>query len=315
MKLISHNDIVNARISPSQCYRWVDNVLGRKKEIILPPKTALHLTDELYYNVMPSVFLDEGFAGVKVIQRHPEALPALSSQIMLHDLESGELKAVMDGSWITAMRTGAVAAHSVKYLAVDDFKTVGIMGLGNTGRAAMHVLLSLYPDREINVKVLKYKDQHELFISKFQQAFPLVNFVVVGSPEDVVAGSDVVISAITIAHDQLVDPSLFKPGCLVVPIHLRGFMDCDTMFDKVFCDDYAHVRGFKHFNEFRYLAEVAEVQTGDKPGRQSEQERIIAYNVGLSIHDVYYANQVFGLLEGDIEDSVCLRPPANKYYI
>lgn len=315
MKLISHNDILNAKIDPKQCYTWVEDLLRRKKDIILPPKTALHLTDEMYYNVMPSVFMSEGFAGVKVIQRHPEAVPALSSQLMLHDLKTGELKAVMDASWITAMRTGAVAVHVIKKLAVPDFEEIGIMGLGNTGRAAMSVLLAMYPERRLKVKVLRYKNQAEEFIAKYESENPQVQFVIVDSADEIVSNSDIVISAITFTGEQIADVSLFKPGCLVIPIHLRGFMDCDTEFDKVFCDDYAHVKGFKHFSEFKYLAEMAEVESGEKVGRESNDERIIAYNVGLSMHDVNFAERIYEVIESRIEAEYNLNPPAEKYYI
>ena len=315
MKLISHEDIVRAGIDPAKCYEWVSDLLQHKNDVILPTKISLHLTAETYYNIMPSVFMGEHFAGVKVIQRHPDALPALSSQIMLHDLQTGALKAVMDGSWITSMRTGAVAVHAIKHLARNDFSEIGIMGLGNTGRAAMKVLLAVYPDREFTVKVLRYKDQHEQFINMFAKDNPNVTFTVVDTPAEIVSGSDVIISAITFTDEQIADISLFEPGCLVIPIHLRGFMECDRVFDKVFCDDINHVRGFKYFDQFKSIAELAEVATGAKPGRESNNERIIAYNVGLSMHDINFAERIYNLIGNDIDKDFVLDPPAEKYYI
>lgn len=316
MKVVSHRAILNLGIDEDKCYEWVDEMLKHKHEVILPTKTSLHLTEEMYYNIMPSVFFDDSFAGVKVIMRHPDALPALSSSIMLHNIANGSLLAVMDGSWITSMRTGAVAAHTITTLAKSDFREIGIMGLGNTGRAAMRILLNQYPERELLVKVLRYKTQHEDFVALFEDRYPNVSFVFVDTPEQIVKGSDVVISAITYTSDTIADDSLFKEGCLVVPIHLRGFMNCDLFFDKVFCDDIDHVRGFKYFDDFKYIAEVSEVVRGVKVGRESDAERIIVYNVGLSMHDINYARHIYKLL-GD--DSSCpdfdIKPPAEKFYL
>ena len=74
---------------------------------------------------------------MKLITRYPERKPSLDSEILLYDLNTGENIALLDGNWITAMRTGAVAAHSVKLLAIESFKEIGIIGLGNTARAAL----------------------------------------------------------------------------------------------------------------------------------------------------------------------------------
>ena len=111
--------------------------------------------------------------------------------------------------------------------------------------------------------------------------------------EDLVSGSDVVVSCITDADGILVeDMSLFKPGVLVVPVHTRGFQNCDTIFDKVFADDEGHVKGFKYFNEFRQFGELSDVLSGKIPGRSSDEERILSYNIGLGLHDVLFAHKI-----------------------
>ena len=56
------------------------------------------------------------------------------------------------------MRTGAVAVHSIINLAKSDYKTIGMIGLGNVARSTMLVLASMV-DRELEIKLLRYKDQ------------------------------------------------------------------------------------------------------------------------------------------------------------
>jgi hypothetical protein len=92
------------------------------------------------------------------------------------------------------------------------------------------------------------------------------------------------------------DESLFKPGVLVVPVHTRGFQNCDTTFDKVFADDTDHVKGFKYFSEFREFHQLEEVLKGDVTGRANDSERILSYNIGLGLHDVLYASRIYDKL-------------------
>ena len=147
------------------------------------------------------------------------------------------------------MRTGAVAAHSVKLLAIESFKEIGIIGLGNTARAALKVLLAIYPERKFTIKLKMYKEQHELFAEEFA-SFSNVNFLFCKTFEEVIYNSDVILSAATILEEDVCSDDYFKEGVLVVPVHTRGFTNCDLFFDKLFADDTNHVKGFKYFNQF-----------------------------------------------------------------
>lgn len=121
-------------------------------------------------------------------------------------------------------------------------------------------------------------------------------------------GVKVVISAVTYADKLLAEPEWFKPGTLLVPIHTRGFQNCDAVFDKVVVDDIGHVQGFQHFNEFKGCCELSEVILKEKSGRTSNKERIIAYNVGTSIQDIYFAKKIYDLCvkKKDIDYSISL---------
>ena len=316
MKVITHTDIMNLEISPGQCYEWAEYVIKNKDRMQLPPKISLKPGLEgVFYNTMPSILKSENIAGVKVVNRYPQRIPSLDSQILLYDLESGNLKCIMDGNFITTMRTGAVAAHSVKLFAVDNFSSIGIIGCGNTMRAAMKVLLELYSDRHFLIKIKKYKDQHEDFIHRFEGKGNL-EFVVVETYEDVVRDSDVILSAVTYVDEDLCSDDCFKKGCCVVPIHTRGFTNCDLFFDKVYADDRGHVEGFKFFSRFRKFAEVNDVICGRTSGRENDEERILAYNIGISLQDIYFAEQIYlEVCKNKVCPEISLEGPAEKFWI
>jgi len=296
MKIISFDDVSNLNISPESCYEWVSEMICGKQNAFLPPKTHMNMPGNIFCNVMPSLipYSDHTVGGVKIVTRYPERKPALDSKILLFNADTGTFLAMMDGNWITAMRTGAVAAHSVIHLAKKDWHTVGMIGLGNVARSSMLVIASIVKNRELTVKLLRYKDQAELFADRFKE-FSNLKFQIVDSLEECIRGSDVIISCATYFENDIAPDQWFDEGVLVVPVHTRGFTNCDLFFDKVFADDTGHVDHFKNFAKFRYFAEISDVINGILVGRESDKERILAYNIGISIHDINYAAHIYDM--------------------
>ncbi len=301
MKIITFKDIASLGVSPIQCYEWAEYMIRNKNKTILPPKISLKPFEGAFCNVMPCVLQEltsTNCGGVKLVTRYPGRVPSLESYIMLFDSDTGDMLALMDGTWITAMRTGAVAAHSIIEFGKTGFKTLGIMGLGNVSRATMLVLAEKLKDRELHVKLLRYKGQEKDFASRFK-IYNNIEFTFVDTYSELISESDVIVSGATYLSDDVCQDSCFEEGVLVVPIHTRGFSNCDLFFDKVYADDTGHVKHFKYFDSFKNFAEVSDVINGVTPGRESDKERIIAYNIGLSIHDVFYANAIYTKMKDD----------------
>ncbi len=217
------------------------------------------------------------------------------------------------------MRTGAVAAHSVLNFAKRNFAKIGMIGLGNTARASLVVLASMIPERQLNIKLLRYKDQAEQFEERFTE-FHNLHFTIVDSAEETVKESDVVISCATYFENDICSDDCFDEGILVVPVHTRGFTNCDLFFDKVYADDTGHVDHFKNFAKFRSYAEVSDVLNGRAVGRENDKERILAYNIGVSMHDINYAAHIYQLFETDKDKfaqllDVQMHDPVDKFWI
>ncbi len=321
MKIIAFEDVKSLGISPEQCYEWVSDMITNKKSAILPAKTHMSMPGNIFCNVMPCLIegLDKSkWGGVKVVTRYPERKPTLDSKIMLFNSESGEFLALMDGNWITAMRTGAVAAHSVIHLAKNGWTSVGMIGLGNVARASLIVLAAMV-ERPITVKLLRYKDQAEEFAERFKD-YSYLTFQIVDTVEECIRGSEVIISCATYFENDIAPDDWFEEGVLVVPVHTRGFTNCDLFFDKVFADDTGHVDHFKNFAKFRYYSEVSDVVNGLSVGRENDKERILAYNIGISIHDIYYAAHIYQTMKSKPEafnalTDAYMHDPTDKFWI
>ena len=298
MKSITNSEIIALNISATECVDWVREAFVMKSECQLPAKISVHPTGNDFFTTMPCLLPKEyGRFGAKVVSRIVGRVPALKSDMMLFDSNNGELLALVDCDWITAMRTGAVAALAIKTFRNSTATEYAFIGLGSTARATLTCLLESCKDEHLNIRLFRYKDQAEKIVEEYKH-YKNATFTIVDNTSDLVRGADVVVSCITDASGLLVeDESLFKPGVLVVPVHTRGFQNCDTTFDKVYADDTDHVKGFKYFSQFKEFHQIEEVLKGEVAGRESDSERILSYNIGLGLHDVLYASRIYDMLK------------------
>ncbi len=296
VSVIQQEQIEQLHISPAECIEWVKQGFLMKDEIQMPAKLSVHPQGEDFITSMPCLLSEnEGkkYFGLKLVSRIENHIPALQSDITLYDAKTGELLAIMDGNWITAMRTGAVAALATRTFQKQGTNTYSMLGLGNIARAVALCLIADNSDREITIKLLRYKDQAEQFIDRFK-AFNNVTFEIIDDKDAFVSEADVLISCVTVAKELLFpDDSLFKKGVTVIPVHMRGFQNCDLFFDKVYGDETSQIKNFKYFDKFRQYDELHHVLQGKNPGRTSNDERILCYNYGIALHDIVFASRIF----------------------
>ncbi len=293
MLLISDHQIRQLNISPTTAVEWVREAFLLKNECQLPPKISLHTTGRDFFNTMPCLLPEKYHTyGCKIISRIEGNTPTVNSKISIFDTRTGQQTALLDGNWITATRTGAVASLAIKTLQRSDAKIYSFIGLGVAGHSTLQCLLPLLPPKS-TIRLKRYKDHAEKTIATFSRQYPKIIFEIADTMDALVKDADVVVSCITQTDNILVeDTNLFKPGVLVVPVHTRGFQNCDTVFDKVFADDKGHVSNFRYFSEFKQFGELGDVLTGKIQGRTSDEERILSYNIGISIHDIFYSYNV-----------------------
>ena len=302
ISVIQQEDINRLNLSPVECMEWVKEAFLLKDDIQMPPKLSVHPQGEDFITSMPCLLPEingQKYFGIKIVSRTEGHLPVLKSTINLYDAHDGRLLAIADGDWITAMRTGAVAALAARTFQRKDVSTYSMMGLGNIARAVALCLISDNQHRDITIRLLRYKNQAELFMERFKD-YSNVTFDVINDQEAFAAEADVLISCVTVATNLLYpDDSLFKKGITVIPVHVRGFQNCDLFFDKVFGDDTGQIEKFKYFKQFRQYDEISSVLKGKNPGRTSDDERILSYNYGIALHDIYFASKLYERLHAE----------------
>ena len=299
MKTLTNKQIEALQISPKTCVEWVRESFLTKPKAQLPVKISLHPQGNDFFNTMPCIFPTrdgELLYSVKIVHRIAGKKPSLGSNLLLYDARTGELLVMMEADWITTMRTGAVATLAAQTFRKQGTSTYGILGLGETGHATILCLLDSEPDTMHHIALLRYKDQAERFIEDFRE-YCNVEFSVVESMPELIQESDVLFSCITDTDHLLCeDDTAYHPGILVIPVHSKGFQNCDLFFDKVFGDDRGHLHDFRYFNRFKQFAELTDVLLGNVAGRENDEERILSYNIGLGLHDAVFASKIYEML-------------------
>lgn len=296
VSVIQQQQIDQLNINPKDCIEWVRQGLLMKDDAQMPAKLSVHPQGEDFMTSMPCLLpIHNGkkYFGLKLVSRIEGQTPTLKSDITLYDAEKGQLLAVMDGDWITAMRTGAVAALAARTFQRTGVDTYSMIGLGNIARAVALCLIADNSNRHITIRLMRYKNQAELFIERFK-TYDNVTFEIIDDPTEFLSEADVVISCVTVATELLFpDNTLYKKGVTVIPVHVRGFQNCDLFFDKVFGDDTGQIQKFKYFNQFHAYDEIHHVLQGKNPGRTNNDERILSYNYGIALHDIVFASRIY----------------------
>lgn len=302
---LSQEDVAGIGLTMAEAIRTVEGVFREHalKHVENPPKPGVHPQSNAFIHAMPGYLADQKAVGLKWVSSFPSnnqrGLPAVMGVLVLNDVDTGQPLALMDCRWITAVRTGAVAGVSAKYLARKDSQVVGIVGAGIQGRYNLLALKEVLPSLQLaRVFDINSETQSD-YIEKMGKVLPF-QVEGCGSPQQVIEGADVIVTATGKLNEPIYKEKWVQPGALVLPVHHRGWEnELLHRAEKFVADDWrqlkqahAEVGGF--YGDLPALyAELGEIVIGDKPGRENDRERIVDFNYGLAIEDIAMAKAVY----------------------
>lgn len=251
---------------------------------------------------------DLDVAGMKWIPSIPDnpkklGQPRASAIIILSDPNTGFPLAIMDGTIVSAMRTGAATGVAAKYLANPDSSIAGIIGAGVQSRTQLMAITSVFGQQLKEIKVFDLnQEKTEVFAQEMTKELgvPVRSCT---SAEMVFDNSDIVITA-TMSSYPYVKGEWLKEGAFHSEI---SFWDTDPQevahYDKVVVDDFEQVenhgvdvsyRAYKEGYITRdHISNLGEIIIQNKIGRTSEKDKILFNPIGMSIHDVSEAFRVY----------------------
>jgi len=303
---LSRSDVEGLHIPIEEIIGVVDQAFREKAEgrAEVPPKPGIHLREDAFIHAMPAYLPKMRSAGVKWVSGFPQnprrGLPYISGLLILNDPDDGFPLCVMDCTWVTAKRTGAATALAAKHLANDDAEKLGILGCGAQGRSNLEALRtacrSLDEVRAYDVSEENLKAYVEEMTTKHG-----LKVVPVGSPKGAVKDCDVVVtSGPILKHPQpMIEASWFKTGGFACPLDFDSYWKPEAMhsMDKFCTDDrdqLAYYKGQGYFSSIPDVyAELGEIVSGKKPGREEPEERIMSMHLGSAIGDMATAKLVY----------------------
>jgi ornithine cyclodeaminase len=212
---------------------------------------------------------------IVIAPRNPaRGLDAHQGAVLLHDGETGQLRALLNASAITEIRTAAVSAVATRALARPGSRIVAILGGGVQARSHEHAMRAVLPEAEI----LAWKRADG------------------GTPEAVLGDADVVCTC-TSAREPILERGWLKPGAHVnavgSSVPSARELDAATVAEATLVVDRresalneAGDLLLAGFGAERIAAELGEVLVGAHPGRTSEDELTVFKSLGLGVEDL-----------------------------
>jgi ornithine cyclodeaminase/alanine dehydrogenase-like protein (mu-crystallin family) len=206
------------------------------------PKAVMLPDDGRYMMAALAAADDPPLLAVKTVvlnPRNPErGLPQINGLVTMLDSRSGRPVAILDGNWITAVRTAGLSATAAKHMARKDASIAAFIGCGVQARSHLQAFADLYPLTEIRLFGRGRANIDRLCEDASSRS---LSHVVCGSGEEAVRGADLVISSVTYSTDLVpfLDANWLKPGSfaavadLAVPWKKESF----AALDQITIDD------------------------------------------------------------------------------
>lgn len=267
-----------------------------------------------YINSMPAYLADEDIAGVKVVSVYRDnlrnhAVPCTLGSIVLNDPETGCPLAFLDGTYITAARTGATVAIFAKYLARKNARTATVIGTGAQGLSAILMTLTVLPGIEEVRAVDIVPEARHRFLRAASAQYPQVNFVEMEDMGAACRGADIVINAAN--SSQLLLPKVtLDPGATVMVLEedlkpsyvkrtydafVTDFIDCFVERSNISLQHRHDAYGeeIELVTADLLSGEIGEAITGKRQFRKSDSDIIVASSIGMGVQDVMTASYIY----------------------
>ena len=262
---------------------------------------------------MPAYSEEMKAAGLKIVNIMPgnpaKGLPASIGQVLLIDGETGIVKAMMDGTYITALRTAAASGAAFDLFGLESASEGAMIGTGSQAMCQLEAMLSGRNLKEVRIAARNF-EKTKAFAE--QAAHELGHYgaeiIPVEDPDDAVRGADL-ITLVTVSATPVCSAENFKPGAVIsaVGAYTYDMQELDpAVFEKcgkIYFDSETAVLSESGdilrpldegtLRKEQFTGDIGDFILGKIPGRESDDEIIVFENVGIGALDLYTAQKVF----------------------
>ena len=283
-------------------------------KVQMPPKVYLSF-DKGDLRCMPAYIPSMKIAGIKNVSVHPDNkdMPTVMATIILVDPDTGFPMAIMDGTHITNMRTGAAGGVAAKYLSREDSRVAASIGAGVQARTQVEALLITRP----RISKVIVHSLNEASMKNFAQDVSAkygLDVECAASVKDAVRDADIV-NTTTPVRTPIVKAEYIYKGTHINAIgaDAQGKQELDPDILKqarIVIDNWEQASSSGEINvalskgiitQEDIYGDIGEIVTGKKPGRESLEQITVFDSTGLAIQDISAASEIYRKLMSDKE--------------
>jgi alanine dehydrogenase len=306
LRFLSGPDIDSLGLSNAEILTAVEDAVRAHGDGRVVVEPRVHLVPDNngagHFNVLRGHLQAPGISGVKVVgdfvANYAAGLPSELGLLTLYDAETGAPLSIMDATMITACRTGAMTAVGARYLARRDSRVLGHVGARGTAFWNVVLLDEMFDLDEIRI-TSRRPESREAFAQQLA-AVTGTRVRVTASADEAFDGADILVEASRLTEPEpLLRTGSVQPGAFVVPYGTVSAVELDLLdvMDKVVVDDWREAQSGRFGALRRHVdtgrlsaaslyAELGQIVTGRRPGRERSDERILLWHRGLAILDI-----------------------------
>lgn len=258
---------------------------------------------------MPGYAAKAKALGVKIVSVYPrnieKGITSVPSTMVLVDDVTGQVNCLMDGTYLTQLRTGAVSGAATDLLAKKDAKNFLLIGTGGQAASQLEAVLCVRPIQSVKVFDVNL-DRAREFAATMSERLG-VNVQASENLDEDVKNADI-ITAVTTAKQAVFNGALVKPGAHIngvgsytpemseIPeevLQKAGKIYVDTVDAVTESGDFQKPLAANTFDESRITGELGERIAGKKPGRENDEEITFFETTGNAILDIVVAKRIY----------------------
>lgn len=291
---LSEAELSALGITATQALAAIEAVIVEREagQAWMAPKASFTMPDGRFAMSTMAAANNPAYLIVKSLLLNPRnpasALALMNSVITLQDSETGLAVAVLDGNWVTDIRTAALSALASKRLACAHASTIAFIGCGAQARSHLDLFAQLFPLQKVNAFGRGQPNIDRLC----EQADALgLTTRVPGSAREAIEDADIVVSSVTRTPDMtaFVDAAWLKPGAfaaltdLAAPWHQASL----ATFDSIVIEDRKQEAAMTHkLAPPQYISgDLSELVLGTYAGRSNETQRTAFLFRGFALGD------------------------------
>lgn len=298
LRYLSTSTLENLELTTKTVVEVIETVIRGRSHLQVwnAPKAVVTPPDGRYMMATLSAADDPPFMATKSLLLNPRnaqrGISSINALVVLHDSDTGLPLAIIDGNWVTAIRTAGLSAVAATRLAKPDASVAAFIGCGVQAHSHLRAFAELFPLKEIRAFGRGTANRNTFCHTAKEMGYTTIAS---STAQDAVSGADLVISTVTISPQlkPFIDARWLKPGAFASLTDLAAPWHADSMsaFDRIVIDDLEQESRMQQplVNPSIVSGDLTNLVNGDIPARSNNDERTAFVFRGLALGDLAVA--------------------------